>query len=790
MIVRALFKRGRGSLIKIFALGVGLAMGLVLIAKVYLEQSYDDFFPDGDRIYQLSTNTEREGEGEQAQTYSQVSGAIAPGMKAEIPEVEMATRFTWMGYDATLSTVDDKKKFKGRVVLGDSCLFDVLPRPMLAGQAKETLSTPMHALVSRKVAERMGGVSAAVGRVIQADNYPGRTVTVGGVFEDMPRNSHLNYDVVVSMASIGNFTWDGTQNWLGNDRYVAYVKLLPGVAPEDIVPGIERMQEKNQPMEKILESFTYFTYRLNPLLELHKGTPEVKRMMKLLLLLAFALLFTAVMNYILIVISSLVNRSKEMAVNKCYGASDGTIYGRMMLETLVDLVAALLVAALLVLAFQGKIEDLLSATLGALFTWKASLFLLAVCLVVFLVSGLVPGYLYSHVPIASAFRNYKENKRFWKLGLLFVQFIATGFLITLLVVIGRQYSYMVNDDPGYTYENLAYVHLAGVNEELRQKALDEVGRMPEVAAVTTCTQLPIGWPSGNNISLPGSNKDLINIADYYSVGNGYFDLMEIEVLEGRSFTENIPSSNEVMVSSDFMEKMAPHVDWTDGPVGKDIVISEHSDGGTQPFRICGVYEAFRTGAIGKEDTRASIMFYNERPGHTLLVRFHQMTVESNQKLNQLLMDMIPDKEIMVYAYPSELQSLYVDARKFRDSLVLGGVVALIIALIGLIGYTTDEMNRRRKETAVRKVNGATVGNILTLFMGDISRIAIPALALGCGIAAYVANRWQQQFSEKASLSLVLYLVCGVFVLTVIMGVVSLNCYRAATANPADSVKSE
>ncbi len=463
---RTLFQRGRSNLIKISSLGVGLAMGLVLIAKVYLEQSYDDFFPDGDRIYCISTNAERQGEDEQAMVYHQVSGAIAPGMKTEIPEVEVATRFTYIGYDAVFSTIDDNKRYRGHIILADSCLFDIFPRKILTGNAKDILSRPMYAMISDKIAENMGGVSAVIGKTIQMENNPGRTVTIGGVFEGIPRNSHLDFDVILSMSSISSFMWDGSMNWVGNDRYIAYVKLAPGVMPESITPGIERMQEKNQPMDKIRESFVYFTYRLTPLLELHKGTPEVKRMFKLLSLLAFALIFTAVMNYILIVISSLVNRSKEMAVNKCYGASEGNIYRKMLLETLVDLLAALVVAVLLIFAFQSKIEDLLSATLGVLFSWRACLLLLAVCVVVFFVAGMVPGYLYARVPIASAFRNYKENKRFWKLGLLFVQFIATGFLITLLVVIGRQYDYMVHDDPGYTYENLAYVPLDGVDRDV------------------------------------------------------------------------------------------------------------------------------------------------------------------------------------------------------------------------------------------------------------------------------------------------------------------------------------
>lgn len=774
-------------MIKIISLGVGLAMGLVLIAKVFLEQTYDDFFPEAELIYRINSNASA-GDSEERE-FAQVSGAIAPGMKAEIPEVQVATRWTWIGREVTFFN-QDRKKYVGNVVFGDSCLFDIFTRPILAGDPKDILSRPMYAMVSRKIAERMGGESTVIGQTIELNSHPGKVITIGGIFEDIPENSHLSYNVIFSMPSLSQFSYDGTMNWVGNDRYIGYVKLLPGVTPESLAPAVVKMQEKNQPMDELEKAGVKLGYSFSPLLELHKGTPEVKRMFILLSLLAFALIFTAVMNYVLIVISSLVNRSKEIAVNKCYGASNNDIYKKMLSETLVHLLSSLLLAAILIFAFRGLIENLLSASFTILFSWRACLLLLIVCLVVFLMSGLIPGYLYARIPIASAFRNYNENKRFWKLGLLFVQFMATGFLITLLVVIGKQYDYMIKDKPGYAYENLAYVPLSGVNNELRSRAIEEVGRLSEVKTVTTASQLPIGWLSGNNIYLPGDDRELFNIADLYWVGNNYLEMMEIPVIEGHSFTENVVKSSEVMVSRGFVDKITQLVDWPDGVIGKSINITEHSDGENNAFTICGVYENVRLGTMDREDSRPSVMFYSSRPSQLLMIKYHDQTPELNQKVSELLSNLMPDKDIVVYSYPSEMQNAYSDSRKFRDSVMLGGIVALIISLIGLIGYTNDEMNRRRKETAIRKVNGATILNILYLFLKDIARIALPALIIGCSAAAYVGSKWQEQFSDKATLTLVLFMISGLLVLAVILAVVSLNSYRAASANPAESVKSE
>ena len=773
-------------MIKILSLSVGLAMALALIAKVYFEQSFDDFFPDQGRIYQIQSNYTLQ---EKAMDFGQTSGAVAVGMKDEIPEVEVATRYTWVSNDEICYT-EDRKKHKGAVITADSCLLDVFQLPILAGDGRESLRRPMYALVSAEMAEQMGGIEYVVGRTFRMESYPGKTLTIGGVFETLPKNTHLAFDAIVSLVSIKEFTWDGSLNWIGNDRYISYVKLAPGATPESIRPGIDRVREKYLDEEMLSQAGISIDYSLMPLAEVHTSNEGVTQMMWLLGILAFALLFAAVMNYLLVVISALVNRSKEMAVHKCYGASDGNIYGRMLAETLVDILVSLLVGGALIYAFRGAISSLLGAEIGDLFTPESSLLLVGVCLTVFLVAGLVPGYLYAHVPVAMAFRRFSENRRRWKLGLLFVQFIAAGFFVTLLAVVGNQYQYMIADDPGYAYDNLAYVNLDGIDRDLRQRALEEVNRLSEVERATGADNLPLFGLSGNNIRLPGEDRQLFNIADFYSVGDGFLDVMEIPVVEGRSFTEGVDSLREVMVSRRFVERMQDFVDWSDGAVGKSIFISEHSRGKDETFTICGVFEDVRIGVIGDQDDRPSVMFYRNTAARNLLIKFHQQTPEAMTKVSDLLATLLPDKTVALYSWPAEMVNKYSDSRKFRDSVMIGGIVTLLICLIGLIGYTNDEMNRRRKETAIRKINGATAMQIERLFLADVSRMALPALVLGCAAAWYVAEGWLEKFADKASLSFLLFAACGLASLLVILSAVALNCYRIANENPALNIRGE
>ena len=528
--LRSLFKKGRSNGIKILSLGVGLAMGLVLISKVCFERSFDKFYPDSDRIYRLHENIIRDGE---YKSYGQVSGGVATAMQVEIPEVEKATRLTYIGGDKELFKTQDGNRYSARyVVMGDTNVFDLLPRPILIGDPKETLSRPGYVMISNRIAKLLGGAEQAVNKEFEFESSPGQTYTIGGVFEDVPENSHLRFEIVASLEGMSKWS---RENWLGNDRYLGYVKLYPGTDPESLTTAIREMQGRHCDLEEVKKAGIDLTYSLVPLMDMHSNSDEVKSMNSLLGFLAFVLIFTAAMNYVLIVISTLINRTKEVAVHKCYGASDKNLFGMIMSETCLHMLISLLLAAFLIVLFRTKTEELLGATLGALFSTQTIVILIGVCIVIFFITGLIPTYMFLRIPVAAAFRNFKESRRYWKLCLLFIQFLATAYLVALLSVINKQYDYMVNVDPGYAYEKLAYCSTQGVEESVRNTAIEELRKIPEVDKVSACYDLPISGMSGNNVSLPGDDRELFNIADMYWVKDDFFSLMEIPVIEGEVF---------------------------------------------------------------------------------------------------------------------------------------------------------------------------------------------------------------------------------------------------------------
>lgn len=780
--LRTLFKNGQGNAIKILSLAVGLAMGLVLIGKVYFELTYDNFYPDSERIYQIQSNFQQGDED--PRTFGQVSGAVSGGFKAEIPQVEEATWLTFLGRDLNFYTPDKQHYTGGAVVLADNTLFDVIPRPMLIGDAREALSTPSSVLISRSVAERLGGVEKAVGKSFFFYVYPNRELKVAGVFQDIPENSHIHYDIVISRPSVGDFMWDGTSNWLGNDRYIAYVKLLPGVDPATLSPAIQAMQEKHQDMELMKKADVDLTYSLIPLTSLHSDNSDVKRMVLMLSLLAFAILFTAVLNYVLVVVSTLVTRTREVAIRKCYGAEERNVTSDILAETLFHLLISLALAAALIYLFRNSVLELMAVSLSGLFNLRSGLFLLLVCTLVFVFTGLVPARIYAKIPVMSAIRSYKESRRVWKLFLLSFQFAASVFLVSLLTVVALQYNRMINDKPGYSYENVLYMDTWGANEVTRNRLMDELSSLKEVEAVASSEELPIFSFSGNNVYAPEEDRHLFNFADFYGVDRKFLKLMDIPIVEGKNFDEN-SSGRDVLVSRSFAENVSRQLDLTDGVVGKSFRMSEHG-----LCTVVGVYSDVRIGSIAHPDHRPTVMFFSDKPEQYVTVKLSALSSDNILKVGEVARKVFPDGNITPIPYKTSMVKMYDSSRLFRNSVLIGGIITLVIALIGLIGYTNDEVNRRRAEVAIRKINGASTGKVQRLFLTDILKIALPSLLVGCLLAVYASARWMENFSEKVSLSALLFILSALLVALIVISVVLFSTYRAAVQNPVKTLKSD
>lgn len=771
-------------LIKVLSLSIGLSVGIVLIAKVFFELSYDSFYKDIDRVYTIRNYYSQHGD---EHDYGQVSGAVPVGFMEEVPGIEVGTRTTFV-FNGDIYLDADGNKLKGILVCADTCFFKVFDRPILAGDPVQVLGKWGSVMVNRSFAEKMGGVQECIGKQIANADMDGLKMTIEGVFDDFPKNGSLDYDILLSMDTYGKRS---TDNWLGNDRYKGYVKLAPGIDPNTLSDAIRKMQEAHQPLEQMEAQGISMRYFLSPFSTMHTSSPKVKTQVILLSIIAALLIIISLLNYILIVISSMVKRSKEVGVRKCYGAEGKHIYWMLTKESLLHMSLSLVIAAIIIFAGRGIVENLLGVPFQTLLVPQSIVAIAAVLLLVLVISIVVPAELYQRIPVLAAIKNHTENSRRWKLSLIGVQVLINVFLVVMMLIIGSQYQKVSNADTGYDYKNLYYFDLFDGDRHAQVRAVETLRRLPEVSGVAAAYNLPYSGSNGDNVYLPEDDRELFNIADQYECSPEFYDLLNIRFVEGRAPRD----SSEVVVDEKFVQKMACFTDWSDGAVGKQVFITGHGGNGMMDkgyFTISGVYKSFLIGNLQDVDERPGALFYGEigSMAHWMPHILFKVRPDALEKVRGALNEALPDKEINIVSYAEEMRAAYADSKKMRNTMALGVVFSLLIALLGLIGFIKDESLRRSKEMAVRKINGATTQDILSIFAKDIMKLSAVMAVIACAAAFFVAHKWLEQFAEKVSLNPLYFIGGAALTLLIVLSVVVLNCLKIARANPVDSLKNE
>lgn len=500
------------------------------------------------------------------------------------------------------------------------------------------------------------------------------------------------------------------------------------------------------------------------------------------------MLFTAVMNYILVVISMMVGKARLVAIRKVLGAPKREFYLMTLREAALHLLLALLIMVLLLTAGQDWIRDLMGASVSTLFSIQTWLVLTVVCLIVLVCCGLLPGYIYSRIPMVYAYRLFTENKRIWKLSLLAFQFVLSTMLLCILSTIYRQYDYMLNKDLGYKYKDVAYIEIPQRSDSTFTLAR-EIEKLPCVESTSTAYSLFFEKQSGNNVMLPGDPKQLFNYACLYWAEPSIVKTMGLTVVQGR-----IPEQRtrpgwepEAIVDEKFAKLMKDHTGWGD-VIGQTMLSTEF--GNDIPLTIACVVKNFHLGTLVNSEERPSMMISGNIYAKYIVIKLNVLTAENLMAVGQLCDKLYPDAELVVKSYANELVDSYLETQHTRDLIMIGCLASLLITLIGLIGYVRDEVQRRSRELAIRKVMGAGVGELQALFLRSIALIAIPSIIVGVALGWYFSNLLMEQFADKIPLVWYVFAACALFVLFIIAAIVLLQTHRVTTSNPVNYLKTE
>ena len=781
---------------KILLLAAGLAFGLVLVAKVWFERSYNCFLPDKERIYQIILN--RSAPGEEMKQGTEVGYEVAPGLKYYSPLVEEAARVRFLDSYFDVEGEDGKTYAFADMYFADSTLFNIMPRPILAGNIKEALSVKSKIAVPKSIAVKFAGSAEdAIGRhyIVDDEKY----FEIAAVYEDYPLNSEFaSNPTFISMQTIDEYLFGNWKRWRGSESFKSYIKIAKGNNIAEVNRALDKACKENIPVKELEEKGMSYSFSLIPITKVHTTFTNAGEVSTIMLILAIILLASTVLNYVLFSLAPMVKRSKTVAVLKCYGADKGDIRKLFLKDTFTDIVIALAVAVLVVLTGAKTVQYLLGTSLFAMLQNNILIILGGILIALFFVGGYIPATIYGNIPVTAAFKNLKEGARGWKYALLFIQFTLAMLFISLFAVVVLQYKKVTDYNVGYDYTNLAYASLLNTSLENRVAMVKEVERLPEVESAVLATYLPFDKPSNLNVMLPDdpSKKVLLSAGSLEGVGKGYIKLLGVKKTDGEGFVEGLNTDN-IMVSRSFAERLAEAAGWGDGVVGKSVALSYYGMSyGSK--KICGVYEDYLVGDLNELTTIPTFISYYDYDNYMqmqsspymLLVKLKGDYIDSFKKVDEYLFERFNDESIRLKDYNAEYKSLYREGKRIRDAIIISTIAILVITLIGVAAFSMEEVNRRRKELSIRKINGATVNELVFMTLKRLLSLALVAVTCGGVMALYFGGMFVNLFGVKIALGWYLFAGCGIFTLLVIAAISVITVWRRANTNPIENIKAE
>ena len=764
-VIQTLMHGKNANVIKIVSLGLGLTMSILLFSRVAYEQSFDTCFKEHENLYQLWNKFSTEKET--FQWGEMCVGKLAGGTFEALPDmVESATTVsTWL---ASNPIYYGEAQFDDEKVVADSLFFQTMGIEVTSGNPVQDLQELDVIYLSDDLATHMFGDENPIGKVINYDRM--LDLTVRGTYADIPVNSTLQAKAVISMPSVWKRGW-GNYSWAGGDSWKSYIRIKPGTDIEALNKRMNLVVQQNIPANL---GFS-MKAEARPIRDTYRNYDEVKRMSIIMAILAGSILFITALNYVLISISSLSRRAKAVGVHKCSGAENGTIFGMFLWETGIIILIALLLMGFLIINFKDFVEDTASTQLANLFAFDRIWVSLSVVGALFLIGGVLPGYIFSKIPVTQVFKRYTEGKKGWKRPLLFVQFAGVAFVAGIMAVVMLQYHYVLNKDMGYNPERIAVEYQYFDNYETSQSVKNFYKGLPYVESVTSSRDNTPLWGYSGELMFDEAGKTLFS-SKYDYVNEDYAEIMGISVKQGRLPRER----KEVAANETWLEMRG----WSaDHAIGQTIQTEEGK------VKIVGIIKDFQI-ANFFEENKPFLMHFNPMFTGEIHIRLKEPFAENLQRLNKEAGEAFPGQTIEFEGLEQAMTESYNSVRIFRNATMVASFVILFITLMGLIGYTNDETQRRSKEIAIRKVNGAEASSIIEMLAKDVLVTALPAVLLGTLASWYVGELWMSQFATTMGSTIPYYIMTGFVTLLMIVGVVVVKTWKIANENPVISIKSE
>lgn len=787
------------SVIDILGLAVGAAACLLILHWVNYEKSYDRFHKDSDRIYRL--RYERSSEDGQKVQFASCCPPAADAIRGAYPDVEEIARI----YPHPAVVIPDNRNvqfMEERMYFVESEFFGLFDFSFVQGDPANGLRSANNAFISSSTASRYFGDEEAMGKIFTVDGQV--DYTVAGIFEDVPPNSHLKFDVLLSYQNLLSIRPpEVLQSW-GYTLFYTYLKLRPGADlekfEEDLVKLVlthagelmnyykVQIELKMQPLEDIhLTSHFMQEYEING----NRTSANV------LLIVALFIIVMAWINYINLSTSRSLKRAKEVGLRKIIGASRIQLITQFLLETFMVFFLAIVLALVLVNIFLSTFGRLTGMPVE-ISPWVSSWFWMAF-LVFFLLGILISG---SYPVVAmSSFRpagvlrgDLGQAPRGTKLRktLVTFQFVIALALISSTLTVYWQIHYMKKQDIGFNIENIAVVDAPRIRNESFQQSMDsfknELLKQSNIEKICVITEVPgrqILWDNGGIMRAgedPGKGKN------YQIVGVDYdfVDVFNLSILYGREFSREFPADAKALILNETATK------WM-GFSSSEEAVGQEVDYWGEIYPIIGVLEDFHQQSLKEafEPHIYRLYPYGRPPWGLFAIKINaQNSTDAMRTIENYYQDFFPGNPFEYYFLDDYFNQQYFSDEQFGKVIGLFTLLAVFVTSLGIFGMSSYTSIQRTREIGIRKVLGASTGGILRLFINEFIMLIGLSLIVAWPLAYWSMQRWLQSFAYRMSWSMLLLLLPLCLLVLVTLMSMSFTVIKAARSNPVDSIKYE
>lgn len=772
------------SIITTFGLVIGITGSLLIGLWVFNELSYDNFNKNAADLY-VVLQTEKTPNGS-SRTGAETSAPLAQTLKEDFPEVTAATRVFYVR-QFLLKSKD--KAFNEKHIAGvDPDFLRMFDYPLISGNVNTVLQDPSSVVLSQSTAEKYFGLQNAVGQTLSINDIADLTVT--GVIQDPPANSHLRFDMLVPVNSRLITIDEELDKWYAAD-FCTYVLLRENTNPE-----LFNRKIKNLLSEYLNENVNKLS--LLPLTKIHTTPgvfpPQVSTIdityVYIFTGISFLILFIACLNFINLSIARSVTRMKEIGIRKVIGGLPRQLIKQFLTESFLYATAAAGLSLLLIELLIPQFELFIRKPL-AVYPFSMPLFYGAIFLIMFLsgiVSGFYPAVVMSSIKPVKIFNDWQNSgvkgSRLRKTLVVF-QFTISIVLIIATITIMNQLDFIQSKKLGYDRSHLMSLPLNFYDQQFevcRAKLLEYHG--VENVTQAFCSPAEILTAKGDAKWEDIKTNKPVEVA-WCTVYYDYVKTLGLQLVEGRDFSRDHVSDMGDWEKASFIVN-----EETVKQMGVKSAVGLNFELFGKKGPIVGVVKNFNFKKLNNK-IEPLALFINPFYNQTMLIRINGRNIPETLKyIEGSLKNLIPGLSFEYHFVDDEFNQLYASENTLSGLFEVFSFLAILIACLGLFSLTSFTIKRRIKEIGIRKILGASVPGILKLFYEDFIILIIIANIIAWPAAYYFMNKWLEDFAYRIEISWWVFILSGGIALLIALATVSFQAIKAATANPVESLRYE